>query len=109
MVYLSSGPGKEIKIAPKGQQGQEWEITLVSEESGYNIRPCELNNSDTAYLHNVYLNGSVILAERQLLRVNPDEEYYTIWGPPRAGTYGAPDWIGVIGDKPYQGGTENST
>ncbi|KAH7338209.1 hypothetical protein B0J17DRAFT_628739 [Rhizoctonia solani] len=103
------GSGKEIKVAPKGQQGQEWEITPASgEEPGYNIRPCELNNSDTAYLHNVYLNGSVILAERQLLRVNPDGEYYNIWGPSRAGTYGAPDWIGVIGDESYQGGTENS-
>ncbi|CUA71230.1 hypothetical protein RSOLAG22IIIB_04534 [Rhizoctonia solani] len=94
------GPGNQVEVAPKGS-GQVWEVTPASDQGGHNIRPIELNNLDSAYLRNM-MNGTVILGDRQFLRVNAQDGYYTIWGPYRGGTYGAPDWIGVVDGKLVQ-------
>ncbi|CAE6454251.1 unnamed protein product [Rhizoctonia solani] len=101
LFAIHQGPGNQVEVAPKGSGPQVWDVTPSPEEGGYNIRPSELHNLDSAYLRNIN-NGTVILAERQFLRVNPKDDYYSIWGPYRAGTYGAPDWIGVVDNKLVQ-------
>ncbi|KAJ1310360.1 hypothetical protein OPQ81_007098 [Rhizoctonia solani] len=106
LYATNQGPREQIIVAPKGKQGQEWEI-LRTEQGGVIIRALGIAAPDSSYLRNDYLSGKALLRERwvfSLTHVEQNNGIVTsgILGPGRPGVYGSNDWLAVRDGKVSQ-------